>query len=131
MTIHLTLERTNELLDAAVAEKGADYIYTDTRGFRAAPGSDGADCQYVHGNRPGCLVGNVLHRAGVELERLLQVEGFGVGDVDFQEYLDVTCDEGVLDLLSEAQQRQDGGDTWGDSVAYARGVAGDAQEDFE
>lgn len=74
--IALTLERTKQLLAEAVAERGEEYVYKNERGQDGTFG----DCAYVHGSpsgghSPGCIVGLVLHKAGVPLERLARHEG--------------------------------------------------------
>jgi hypothetical protein len=66
-----------EAVEAVVAERGEDFVYE-------AP--EGDSCKYVHVAEdftpvPGCLFGAALHRTGVSLEDLSQVEGDPVFDL--------------------------------------------------
>jgi hypothetical protein len=122
--IELTWTKVNELLDAAVAEKGADYVYQDPDGRRGGEvDEDGCPaavtCRYVHGDKPGCIVGNVLHRAGVSLSALRDEEGVGAYNSMF-ERLYVSMPTHASDLLAHVQDRQDVGVPWGDAVREAR-----------
>ena len=76
----------------------------------------------MHGNEPGCIVGNVLHRLGVPLETLAQYEATPAYDV-----AQSLISEGVLTsngeamrLLNVAQIAQDSGMNWGDTVRRAK-----------
>jgi hypothetical protein len=111
-TLELTYDEAVELLDRAVAEKGADFVYDR--------GPDGHDeCLYLHGNEPGCIVGHVLVYKGVDLELIRELEGIGVWSLD--EYLpQLKTDGRTRRLLGAAQGKQDSGQTWGDSVAKAK-----------
>jgi hypothetical protein len=68
--IEVTTEQVYRTAREVVAEK-PDYVYINPMGARAG---DGANCYYVHGNEPGCVVGAVLHRLGVPLEELARFE---------------------------------------------------------
>lgn len=119
--IELDLARTKELLAAAVAERGEDFVYiTPDTDEESAP-----KCLYVHeatgGLECGCIVGWVLHRAGVPLELLRQYEGSHATDV-----LDRLWDINVLaasleaaSLLHAVQGSQDDGSPWGEAVREA------------
>lgn len=108
-------------LREAVAEKGADYIYTTPEGVQA---NGNVVCSYVHnGGEPGCIVGNVLHRWGVGLDALLRIEGstatiLGSGvwhDGRTERYLS----RPVAGVLVAAQRAQDRGEPWGMALALA------------
>lgn len=113
--IELTLARTKELLAEAVAEKGADFVYVNRYGRSAGP-DNSTTCHYVHDDQPGCIVGNVLHRAGVSLYNLSEHEGENAESP-------VTAlfrpEPGVVDLLREVQSRQDKGASWSEAVRLA------------
>ncbi|MFF9268639.1 hypothetical protein [Streptomyces rochei] len=113
--ITLTLDKAKELLAEAVAEKGEDFVYVNRDG-RPVAGLTGADCHYVHGDQPGCIVGHVLHKAGVSLADLSEYEGQGAEDpaLDLAGATDDACR-----LLSYAQENQDRGIPWGESVRLA------------
>lgn len=115
--IKLTLERTKELLAEAVALKGAGYIYTHPDGWVAADGDNPASCRYVHDDQPGCIVGHVLHAAGVSLEALSEYEGQGAQDPAYQL---AGATDGAARLLDFAQDHQDRGVPWGEAVRQAQ-----------
>jgi hypothetical protein len=116
--IELTLARTKELLAEAVTLKGEDYVYVNRDGEQA--GHD-TSCHYVHGDQPGCIVGHVLHRAGVSLADLSNYEGQGAEDPASQ-----LTDAGgeVVRLLAFAQEHQDRGVPWGEAVRQALELVG-------
>lgn len=107
----LTLEKAIELLDNAIAERGADHVYV--------PDVAGSSCFYVHGDKPGCIIGHVLHQFGIPLSELKKVEGkraaLAVDELDIrtEKYL-------VSQFLDHVQRAQDNGSPWGDAVRYAR-----------
>lgn len=123
--IRITFERTNELLDEIVAEFGEDYVYKQ--------GDHG--CIYSYNGQPSCLVGQVLHRYGVDLsetdysdngefgpERGKWVGMFAPALLRSLEERGDIAPVGMMteELLSKVQTRQDGGDSWGDAVRWAR-----------
>jgi hypothetical protein len=133
--IELTMERTKELLAEAVAERGADYVYTTPNGTVVTPES-GLRCLYVHRNNAegelpepvaGCIAGLVLHKAGVSLEALRGHEDQPADDVlERLETNEVARgDAAVRTLLRNVQRRQDDGQPWGQAVANS--LAGEAK----
>lgn len=127
MAIELTLDRAKELLAEAVALKGADYVYVNPDGVQAS-GSFPGDCHYVHGDQPGCIVGHVLHKAGVSLTLLSDQEGQNSYAVlrNLHRASQVSCEEGVEALLGEAQGAQDMAVPWGEAVRQAEEALEDA-----
>ncbi|MFF3363612.1 hypothetical protein [Streptomyces misionensis] len=117
--IELTLARAKELLAEAVAEKGADYVYTGPDGEQGNP-DRAAECYYVHGQQPGCIVGNVLHRAGVSLADLAQYEGQAAEDPVEQL---TKANVAAVRLLISVQELQDRGTPWGEAVRQAEVLA--------
>jgi hypothetical protein len=117
--IELTHSLIDTYLDEAVAEFGEDYVYS-----RGGSGS----CNYVRNGAPSCLVGQVLAKAGVPLERLKRADeghfdnGVPADDllVELRQEGVLTCDSEVVSLLSEVQWRQDEGTSWGSVVRFAR-----------
>lgn len=114
--IVLTTEEVTEHLRAVMAEFGPDHVY-DKKGEQIV-------CYYVeyetlgeNGLRenpqaPGCLVGQILFRAGVPLEALAEFDNIGsIEAVIEREYVQVP--EACNQALCELQQSQDGGDHWG------------------
>lgn len=114
----LTVDRTLQLLREAVAEKGPDFVYKDLSG---TPADSFAECRYVHGDEPGCLVGNVLFRHGIPLVRMQDFEGEGAGRV-VRELVD-TYESPAPSVLVAAQETQDSGGTWGEALDNAERAA--------
>lgn len=103
-----------------VAER-PEYIYEPPSG--ATAGATAAMCFYVHhidsGPVPGCLVGTVLHRLGVPLDKLAELEGCGAYVVaGMTAYMsnDARC------ALARAQDAQDDGATWAVALAAAENL---------
>lgn len=133
MSIILSMETVNPVLDELLKEFGEDYVYPALRnGYR--------DCAYAKDNQPSCLVGHVLHRLGVPVEDLnfldnqrdSQLSTLAGSDKYWDEYEDapvlalaligVAWEDDAISLLSVAQTYQDVGETWGTAVAQARAV---------
>ena len=117
--IELNRSLVDTYLDEAVAEFGEDYVYSQ---------DDTGSCNYVRNGAPSCLVGQVLAKAGVPLDRLAAADcgAFG-GGTCANDLLEELAEEGILSydsqvirLLFKVQYRQDSGYTWGDSVRGAR-----------
>lgn len=116
--IELTFEKTVQLLREAVAERGEDFVYE--------PDDVEEGCTYVHRGDddslcPGCLVGDVLIRAGVPAETFIDLDinketGAwlaleklkAAGLIDYDRATEVT--------LHRAQLEQDEKQTWGDAM---------------
>lgn len=111
----LTMELANELLDKAIADRGADYVYEPDENAAKL-----GQCNYVHGDQPGCIVGHVLHQFGVSLETLKQSEGASARSVLSR--VAPFTNKYVRDLLADVQDYQDNGYSWGESVRRARSV---------
>jgi hypothetical protein len=121
--VELTDEKIMETLKAVVAES-PDKVYAAPEhmvslDYSGQPTS--MTCFYVHtdenGDRPtpGCLVGQVLNRLGVELDYLADREGTGADALGSG--LGISVD--ARTLLAIAQDRQDHGSTWGKALADA------------
>jgi hypothetical protein len=85
-------------------------------------------CYYVHGNKPGCIVGQIAHRLGVPLAELRKHEGTGSNMVvrDHFAFPSAVQEDGAREFLSTLQAAQDGNDgdpttrmTWADALAHA------------
>lgn len=101
-----------ELLDMAVAERGADYVYKH-------PDFDIGKCLYVHPNSEvGCIMAYVFNKLGVSLSILKKLEGIGAPGVYSLLYLDGKPEaHGKISLLlSKVQGEQDNGIPWGKAV---------------
>lgn len=106
-----------------------DYVYSAP----AHQESPGATCFYVHTDAetgesyPGCVAGHVLNRLGVPLSLLEVYEQTRVSTVvnSLAETPERHVPENVAYLghiLDRAQQCQDTGGTWGESLRRAEGV---------
>lgn len=111
-----TVEAVNAALDAAVAKRGADYVYQEEFGgqCRNVRWKDGARV-------PGCIVGEVLHSSfGFPLEALEACGQFAASTV--RDLLGISNSAKAVDLLVRAQVAQDEGMPWGRAVQQARGA---------
>lgn len=116
MTI-LTKHRALALLEAAVAERGDDYVYPEE--LKNGPGHT---CQYFldgqsdpeDAGKPGCIVGYLLHGLGFTADDVSSWEGNASSTV--LRWLGVTVDPELDQALAEAQDYQDNGGTWGKAV---------------
>ncbi|MBN3584870.1 hypothetical protein JYB64_20945 [Algoriphagus aestuarii] len=114
----ITFDMALEALNAVVDEKGGDYVYEGGRMSRT----------YVAYDEPSCIVGNALHRLGVPIPTLVEVDRSAIGGevVSSRKVLDVLESSGfILDndavmLLATAQVLQDAEIPWGDAVREAR-----------
>lgn len=106
------------LLERAVAEKGADYVYErDEVGRCAYFNQDGS---------PSCLVGHILHYKGVTIDDLKDSRAWREDGMNANASVAALIDSGVLDapysaatLLRNAQINQDSGFEWGRAVEDA------------
>lgn len=122
--IALDFATVKRLVKESITDKGEDHVYT----------KEGGSCKYVHDVKskwqyntedydvdftyaePGCLVGEVLHRAGVPLESLYRVNTDGVQEaVGSLTYYNVLAplEDKATEYLSNLQASQDRGAPWG------------------
>lgn len=77
--ITTTDEAFTAAMRAAVADRGEDYVYPREWRMGYVPGSDElhGTCRYARPDRSGgaCLIGEVLHRLGVPVEELAELDG--------------------------------------------------------
>lgn len=119
-----TLNDVITALDAAVAERGADYVYPrDRDGWTALAGA----CVYqLADGTPACIVGDVLHRLNPELvppPGCVNDAKTIIKDV-IPEAFEADDLWNIADLLRTAQFYQDCGETWGRSAEEAKSVIG-------
>lgn len=109
--------RVMATLREVVAER-PEYVY-ERDGQFASGDADGISCLYVHRDGPGCLVGTVLHRIGVPLDKLATWEGSGAYVVaGMTAYMPDTA----RNALARAQDAQDAGATWSAALAAAENL---------
>lgn len=104
----------DEVIDGlkSLAQASPNFVYKTEDDVDGSGG-----CTYFHGTEPGCIVGHLLARHGVQSFDL----GFNNGAAVQQ-----LINEGMLrvshrasKILNEVQRRQDSGTTWGTSVQEA------------
>ena len=109
-----------KLLERAVEERGADYIYE-----REVANV----CTYVSDGAPSCLVGHVINYVAPELMpsiaawEITTASGTGVGEL-VQEFDSLEISPRALQLLATAQQAQDDGASWGRALAVTKSGEG-------
>jgi hypothetical protein len=112
-----------ELLDKAIAERGPEYIYEQAcvESEDGILGSGQGFCLYVDVSmgemRPSCLVGLMLHLAGVPLDKLHQ-NNYAPSNgllswLERRGYITLSPHDLIHDYFAEVQSRQDHGETWG------------------
>jgi hypothetical protein len=129
MMIELTLQRVKDLAKQVVGEKSDDFVYVDRGGIKADRYGS-ANCSYVHvhkdfddltGAVPGCLVGQILHRAGVTIEQLSLGDSYLNGGCshsadelleDLKRADRISYQGSVATFLRDLQDAQDKGKTW-------------------
>jgi hypothetical protein len=141
--IDIDLDKAKALVDECIAERGAEYVYE----------KEGSSCKYVHGvdesiedewgdtvenftnATPGCLVGAVLHKAGIPLDKMGTYSRNDEGSYDLIEHLTsdelVTVSQEANNFLGNVQSSQDAGAPWGQAMeAASRGMILDRQYDY-
>src|SRR5690606_15167232 len=110
MTIQITDQQFIDALEAAVAERGRDFVYP--RGDRRWSELTECDqetlvncclCVKPDGSGAGCLIGRALHKAGVPLGYLAQ----HVGDPAGRVMVNLGVSWPVRSAAGEAQASQD------------------------
>lgn len=126
MATAVQVEITDELVTATLREVVAErpeYIYSSPE-YMGADDSTGG-CFYVHKDEDGslvsagCVVGTVLHRLGVPLERLVREEGVAAFSLIGKVAPAVSTD--VRNKLNAMQMSQDNKKPWGMAYAMATG----------
>lgn len=119
----LTYDRALALLEEIVAEKGADYVYTEDPVTIEKQGGHTA-CFYAaaDSSTPGCIIGHLIHQLNPDTN-LNHLDGYGaIGAINSAGYL-VELYSKTGRLLVNVQNRQDSGSSWGDSLARAKSFA--------
>lgn len=108
----LTLQQAVEGLKALAAER-PDYVYETPDGY--SPGR----CVYANpeATEPSCIVGHLLHRNGVPLALLNELDDGDTPAEDISDHPDIPMELEARWLLVAVQGRQDRGVPWGKAVA--------------
>ena len=80
----------------------------------------GTSCVYQVNGEPSCLVGHALIRAGVPMSFLVRMDEELAAAEVMDAYLGASVTKGAVKVFDAAQVRQDGGQTWGEALEYAR-----------
>lgn len=102
------------LLEKAVGEKGADYVYP--RMMTVGDITVATQCDYFREDQPSCLVGHVLSYLGYD--NADEAEGHSASYA--MEKLGIEFDDAAAFILEQAQDAQDSGTPWGEAVENAR-----------
>ena len=106
------------LLEEVVAEFGRHYVDPGTK-------PDSCGCDYATSNSEnelvaGCIVGQVLVKAGAELDSLDRLYGtIGFLEEEVKRLCDIELTLGARLVLRAAQRVQDKGGEWGDALLAA------------
>lgn len=121
--IDINYARAMELVDQAIEQRGADYVYTNEDGDKAVPHGF-VNCYNWHEDEdgsviPGCIVGTVLHMAGVPLDEMGKEDGWEDVENNLSHTETLRATRKASKLLEYIQYEQDKGNTWGVSKANA------------
>lgn len=120
MTTKVSFEQAKELIERAIAEKGADHVYVDPHG-QVSDGS--TSCFYFQpdpeGNIvPGCIVGHLFSYLGVRPEQVAEYTGVHGA---LKAGAPIILSPEARRFLALIQRYQDRGAPWG--TAYANALA--------
>jgi hypothetical protein len=122
--IQIDKARALQLLEEAVAERGADYVYPHQHCDYAV-----RDSAIDVAPAPACIVGVALAKAGVSIAVLETLDGsVSCAASMLRQMGTVHLDDEAVDAWQAAQVVQDGPfgvtgrGTWGDALAAAKGV---------
>lgn len=115
ITEHITYDKAEELIERAIEERGADYVYDP-------PGTD--YCAYFHIEdgtpRCGCIVGLALSYIGLTYADVEDGLNTDTHATKLLVALGVTCTPEAGRLLDLVQEYQDAKFTWGDAYTTAK-----------
>lgn len=125
--INYSYAQTLQFLLDAVALKGEDYVYEGVES-----GRDAMRCHYARNGAPDCIVGHVLARLGVPVEKMEYNPGTK-DHVDMISYrtiahhfdnlrseYGINFSERAQHLLYLTQGFQDSDEPWGNAVQFAK-----------
>lgn len=117
-----TYDECVTLLRECVAERGEDYIYKNPR--NSVEDYTGPACLYKHGNEPGCIIGLMLVKHGMPLERFDDQDTMGsVAAIWKALYGHPLAPGPMKQLLVTVQVEQDSFETWGNALRTGLEVA--------
>lgn len=122
--------RALHLLREVVAEQGPDYVY------KRVPASEYGGCVYFHPttSEPSCIVGRALAKEGLKPSALT---GYQNEAVRIRVLADralpgagLLVTDDAARVFSAAQEAQDDGKTWGESLRWAETAAKQVAQDL-
>ena len=123
--LHIDLSKARELVALSVADRGEDYIYPYDdcvnvlqAGTNYSRGQHGGYDVFPE-DKPGCLVGDALHKAGIPLERMSSDSDAGGTLVDLEFRGMATHTREAKEWLMFLQNEQDSKRPWGQAVRDA------------
>jgi hypothetical protein len=128
---HMTYGEVLAILNQAVAERGADWVYPDHVDCVTCRDQEPCDwhcsegCRYfTYDKQPCCIVGYFIDKA-IDTSQLdvTTFEGEHASNTlaTLERWEELSLDERTMELLILAQAHQDSYKTWGDSVSLAAG----------
>lgn len=128
MALELTLEKAQQMVEAVIAEMGADHVYKR--------GNNGS-CTYVHSEyvneydsekaySKGCIVGHIfITELNLDMGELASLAANEYGAANFVEWLVAkekisTCKQDAVEYLELLQRSQDARRPWGEAHEQAK-----------
>jgi hypothetical protein len=122
--VYISWQQAVDLLQTAVAKRGADYIYP--KELLSVENEIPTECVYYDpAGQPSCMVGEVLYAMGVILDIDDECISHGANGNGLSELIDedyIHVDTPTLELLQMAQVKQDHGMPWGEALNVALAV---------
>lgn len=128
----IRLRDAQAMIGEIVAEVGKDYNYVRPKVIlgnntclywhKAGKKGDPADVR-IESGEPGCIVGRLLHKAGMSPQAINSLDGKGsiASACGVLPEHGIRLTERAVMYLQQVQKEQDSGHTWAESAAYARG----------
>lgn len=117
MSKPLTRAEVRELLREIVAEFPPGYTYEQVPCFLDGTGVTG--CIYTVEGQPSCLVGQLLHRLGVQVPEVDQMHPIDLLLRNQRAYLKGLFADDVILYLGDVQRYQDSGASWSECLEIA------------
>lgn len=112
MPVEITRENFTAAIRAAVADKGADYMYPAEE--RISNDAEVDTCVYAHDGQPSCLIGHALYRIDPEyLTEIPKHDNLEYASADDVLSVFGVVDEALLRAANAAQFEQDHNRSWG------------------
>jgi hypothetical protein len=122
--IEITMKQVLDLMCQIVGEYGIDYQYEPPVGidYQYEPPVGGNCVNWDRaGDCPSCLIGHIMFRLGVPKDFLSPNASLDAGPLldGIAVHFGATWEDGVSEVLQEAQLMQDAGRRWGEALRVA------------